>query len=182
DMKQSTGGPNTIKFAELGGVRTFLSVPLLKNGKAIGNIGIYRPEVRPFTEQQINLVNTFGDQAVIAIENTRLFEEVEARKADLRIALEQQMATSDILQVLGSSPSNSQPVFDCIAQNARRLLNGHSARIFILFNDAVHTAAFTTTSEAADDALKALPPTSLTNAPILAKVVRDLAPYFVSDI
>ena len=164
------------------GFRTILAVPLVHASEAIGVISIRRPEVRPFTDRQIELLKTFADQAVIAIENTRLFEEVQARNTELRVALEQQMATADILRVLGSSPSNAQPVFDCIAENAKRLLNGHSARIQILSNDALLTAAYTTTSESADDVLKALPPASLTNVPVLAKAVRDLAPYFVPDI
>src|SRR5262249_20939549 len=121
DMRQSTGGPNTIKFAELGGVRTFLSVPLLKNGKVIGNIGIYRPELRPFTEQQINLVNTFAAQAVIAIENARLFEEVQARTRELTEALEQQTATSEVLGVISSSPGELEPVFKAMLANAVRI-------------------------------------------------------------
>src|SRR5215510_12888168 len=123
DMKQITGGPNSTKFAELGGVRTFLSVPLLKNGKAIGNIGIYRPEVRPFTEQQINLVNTFADQAVIAIENTRLFEAEQASKRELQESLEYQTATSDVLNVISRSTTDVQPVFDAIVKSAAKLFD-----------------------------------------------------------
>src|SRR5215831_193174 len=174
--------PEGSELARRLGHRTILAVPLIRGREALGAIFVRRTEVRPFTDRQIELLETFADQAVIAIENTRLFEEVRARNAELRVALEQQMATSDILRVLGSSPSNSQPVFDSIAQNAKRLLNGYSARILILSNDALLTAAFTTTSESADDVLKSLPALSLMNAPLMAKVARDLAPYFVSDI
>src|SRR5215470_5101666 len=174
--------PEGSEIARRLGHRTILAVPLIRGQEAIGAIFVRRTEARPFTDRQIELLKTFADQAVIAIENTRLFEEVQARNTELRVALEQQMATSDILRVLGSSPSNSQPVFDSIARNAKRLLNGYSARVAILSNDALLTAAFTTTSESADDVLKSLPALSLTNVPVLAKAVRDLAPYFVPDI
>src|SRR5262245_2008375 len=141
DMKHSTGGPNTTKFAELGGVRTFLSVPLLKNGKVIGNIGIYRPEVRPFTEQQINVVNTFGDQAVIAIENTRLFEAEQASKRELQQALDYQSAINDVLSVIGRSPHNLQPVLDAIALTAGRLCHSDYTGVFRLVDGKYHIAA-----------------------------------------
>jgi signal transduction histidine kinase len=121
DMTQSTGGPNTNKFTELGGVRTFFCVPLLSDGKAIGNIGIYRREVRPFSEQQINLVSTFAEQAVIAIENTRLFEEVQARTRELTESLEYQTATAKVLSVISRSPKDLQPVLDTIVDIAHDL-------------------------------------------------------------
>src|SRR5262249_59381285 len=113
--------PESRKRALQLGHRTLLAVPLVHAGKAIGVIVIRRAEVRPFTERQIELVNTFADQAVIAIENTRLFEEVQARTRELSDALEYQTATSDVLNVISRSKFDLQPVLDSIVETAARL-------------------------------------------------------------
>ena len=105
----------------MGAYRTVLAVPMLREGIPIGVLSLTRSEVRPFTEQQINLATTFADQAAIAIENVRLFDEVQARTRELQEALEYQTATSDVLNVISRSPSDIQPVLDTIADTAGRL-------------------------------------------------------------
>jgi GAF domain-containing protein/anti-sigma regulatory factor (Ser/Thr protein kinase) len=102
----------------LEGMRTSLAVPMLKEGRLVGALTFHRREVRPFTEAQIALIKIFADQAVIAIENVRLFKELEARNRDLTTALDRQTATSEILRVISSSPTDVQPVFDAIVRNA----------------------------------------------------------------
>src|SRR5262245_53573139 len=116
------------------GVRTALAVPLLRDGKPLGLIHIRRLKVQPFTEQQIRLVETFADQAVIAIENVRLFQ-------DLTEALEQQTATSEILGVIASSPTDLQPVLDAVAERAARLCEANDAQIHLSNGEVIRVAA-----------------------------------------
>src|SRR5262245_3831774 len=113
--------PEGSDYARRLGHRTTLAVPLIRAGEAIGAIAIRRTEVRPFAGRQIELLKTFGDQAVIAIENARLFEEVQARTHELQEALEQQTATSEVLSVISSSPGELEPVFQSMLANATRL-------------------------------------------------------------
>ncbi len=117
-------------YAERVGTRTILATPLLREGVPIGAILIRRLEVRPFSEKQIALLKTFADQAVIAIENVRLFKELQARNRDLTEALEQQTATSEILRVIASSPTDLQPVFQTILDNGVRLCEAQNGAVF----------------------------------------------------
>ncbi len=122
------------RMGSAGSVRTFLIVPLRQQGELIGALNARRTEVRPFTPAQIKLLETFADQAVIAIENVRLFNE-------LKESLEQQTATSEILGVIASSPTDIQPVLDAIAQSAARVCGSDDATIRLLDGDETFLAA-----------------------------------------
>ena len=125
----------------LEGMRTSLAVPMLKEGRLIGALTFHRREVRPFTEAQIALIKIFADQAVIAIENVRLFKELEARNRDLTEALDQQTATSEILRVISSSPTDVQPVLDTVVASAARFCGAYDVTLFRVDGDRLRFPA-----------------------------------------
>ena len=140
--------PDLAAFIELTGVRTLLGIPMLKDDSVIGAIVFYRMEVRPFTDTQTELLKNFAAQAVIAIENTRLLNELRQRTtdltertADLTEALEQQTATSEVLQVISSSPGDLQPVFATMLENAVRICDATFGNIYRWDGEALHIVA-----------------------------------------
>ena len=121
--------------AKLGGARSTITVPMLKNDEFAGAFSIYRQEVRPFTDKQIELVQNFAAQAVIAIENTRLLNELRQRTADLSKSLEQQTATSEVLKVISSSPGELEPVFSAMLANAVRICDAKFGMLYRYDNE-----------------------------------------------
>jgi GAF domain-containing protein len=180
--------PEGSAFAKRLGARTTLGVPLLREGAAVGTIQLRRAEVDPFTDKQIALLQTFADQAVIAIENVRLFTELQEKNralteahAQVSEALDRQTATSDILRVIASSPTDEQPVFEAIVRSALRLLDGYSAVLRSLRGNELHLVAFTSTTPEGDTALaqSSVVPVSATG--YYSRVVEKRMPVVVED-
>ncbi len=134
DPAYLAGDPLPVSAADVGGIRTLLVVPMFKEGELIGAIAIYRKEVRPFTDKQVGLVSNFASQAVIAIENTRLLSE-------LRESLEQQTATSEVLQVISASPGQLEPVFKAMLGNAVRTCGAKFGIMYLSEGDGFRTVA-----------------------------------------
>ena len=166
--------------ARLGGYCTILGVPLLREGIPIGMLNLFRAIVRPFTEKQIELLETFADQAVIAIENTRLFEAEQQRTRELSESLEQQTATSEILRVISNSVTDVQPVFAAIAASATRLCDAVNSLVIRFDGRLMHLMAHHNVNPERLEALERLfpfPPTrgSVGGRSILSRVAVQVA-------
>jgi signal transduction histidine kinase len=173
--------PEDIENARVGRYRTRLMVPMVRGDSALGLIAVTHQAPTPFSDQQVALLQTFADQAVIAIENARLFTEVQTSNRDLTTALDTQIATSDILRVISRSQTDVQPVFDAIVASAVRLLRGYTGSLTRVAGDQIELAAYTSTNEAAAGALRALFPRSLQSRGPAAQTVRDRAPVNIAD-
>jgi GAF domain-containing protein/HAMP domain-containing protein len=134
DQAYLQGDPPIVSLVDVGGARTLLIVPMVKDAEVIGTLGIFREEVRPFTDKQIGLVKNFAAQAVIAIENTRLLSE-------LRESLAQQTATADVLSVISSSPGDLQPVFNAMLENGARLCEAQFGNLLLREGEALRISA-----------------------------------------
>ncbi|HEU5194766.1 MAG TPA: cache domain-containing protein, partial [Methylomirabilota bacterium] len=169
------------ELVDAAGFRAVVSVPMLREGVPVGAITVWHGDVGAFSDKQIALLGTFADQAVIAIENVRLFTELESKNSELGEALEQQTATGEILRAISGSPTDVQPVFDAIVQSALRLLDGHSASVLRLEDETLHMVALTSTSPAADAALRTAFPAPLARGGVAGHVVQTRQPYVVMD-
>ena len=149
-----------LRHARAAGSLVMAGTPLRREGKAIGALIVHRDRPEPFTDDELALQQSFADQAVIAIENARLFNET-------REALERQTATADILKVIASSPADVRPVFEAIASSAKRLVGGFSSTVFRFIDGSAYLEAFTPTTPAADEVLKSTFP----------RPVADFAPF-----
>ena len=173
--------PLAVWAVEQAKVRTVLVVPMLKREELVGVFGIERDVVRPFTEKQIALVQNFAAQAVIAIENTRLLNELRQRTDDLTELLEQQTATSEVLRVISASPGELQPVFQTILQNGAQLCGAKFGNLYLYQGGALHTVASHNVPPAFAEARRRGPWHPNPNAPV-AEVIRTKQTVHVIDL
>ena len=185
DMQAGPGyrsrDPVVVAAVELAGIRTMLAVPMLKDEEVVGSINIYRQEVLPFTDKQIEIVHNFASQAVIAIENARLLRELRARTTDLSESLEQQTATSEILEVISNSPTDSQPAFDAIVRSGIRLFPNAAVVISLPDGDQVKLAAIAGTNGEDRERLRARYPLPLSREYITSTAIIERREFDFAD-
>ena len=169
--------------AKVGGHRSMIGVPLMREGKPVGVIGLSRSRVDPFAEREIRLVTTFADQAVIAIENVRLFEAEQQRTRELSESLERQTATSEVLSVISSSPGDLQPVFEAMLEKAVRICNAKSGDILRWEGDRLRLVATHNTPAAFVEVLRRSPPVHPRNPrSILARMMATKSAIHIADL
>ncbi len=188
DPSYKQGDDDFVAFVDLCGVRTLLDAPLLKEGELIGTIALYRQEVHRFTDQQVELVRNFAAQAVIAIENARLLNELHQRTDDLTRrtddlteALEQQTATSQVLHVISSSPGDLQPVFAAMLENAVHICDATFGNIYRWDGEALHMLASHNTPAAFAEDRRRSPYRPYPQSPI-GRMVANKTAVHISDI
>ena len=165
--------PEVLEARRRADYRTILGVPLVREKMPIGIVLLMRRSVLPFTDKQIELATTFADQAVIAIENVRLFEDVQARTRELSVSLEQQTATSEVLRVISSSPGELEPVFQAILENATRICEAKFGNLLLYDTDAFRVAAMHGAPPAWDELRRHDPMLVSVPNPLLALQRRD---------
>jgi hypothetical protein len=168
--------------ARLGGALSLVAVPMLKDDALIGTILIYHQEVRPFTDKQIELVMNFAAQAAIAIENTRLLNELRQRTTDLGEALEQQTATSEVLRVISSSPGDLEPVFQTMLENAVRICAARYGVLFLAEGDTYRVVAMRNVPESYREVRKRKPTFRYSPSHPLARVAATKQMLQIADL
>ena len=171
----------TLPAATTIGYRSVLAVPMMHEGVPRGTILVARDVVAPFSDTHIALIQTFADQAVIAIENVRLFKELQTSNRDLTTALDKQTATSEILRVISRSQTDIRPVFDTIIASAVRLLGGHTCGLTRVTGDQLELVALTSIDSAGDAPVRAAFPQSLQAVGAHPQAIRDRVPLNVAD-
>jgi signal transduction histidine kinase len=163
------------------GFRSVVAVPMLRDGEPVGTINVTRREAGRFSDAEVTLLQTFADQAVIAVDNARLFKELQVSNRELTTALDTQTATSDILRVISHSQTDVQPVFDAIVNNAVRLLRARSGTLSRIVGDQIELAAHTSTDDAGDAATRAAFPQPFSFGGVHAQTIRNRAPLNIVD-
>ena len=171
-----------VRLADIGGARTLVVVPMLKDNELVGAITIYRQEVRPFSNKQIELLTNFAAQAVIAIENTRLLNELRQRTDDLSESLDQQTATSEVLKVISSSPGELERVFNAMLENAVRICAAKFGSLVFFEGDAYRRAALYNAPAALLEQQAKNPVRPLSASPFLTRMARTKEAVQVTDM
>jgi GAF domain-containing protein len=174
--------PLAVMAVERGGIRTNIGVPMLRENELIGVISLYRQEVRLFTDKQIELLQNFAAQAVIAIENTRLLNELRQRTDDLSESLEQQTATSKVLEVISSSPGNLKPVFEAILENATRICEAKFGNLWLRDGDKFRIAETHGAPPAYREYLQSEPVADPEPESAMGRIVRTHSAVQIDDI
>ena len=182
DIAYHERDPLRVQTVDVGGMRTWLGVPMLKEDEIVGAFVIYRREVRRFNDKQSDLLQTFANQAVIAIENVRLFKELDARNSDLAESLEQQTATAEILRVISSSQTDVQPVFETIADNSLRLCDATFSTVFRFDGELVHLAALRNLDPEGAAAIRAAFPMPPGRAGASARAILTRSVVHIADV
>ena len=173
---------NPAPAARLGGARSHIAVPMVKDDELVGAIVIYRQEVRPFTDKQIELVKNFAAQAVIAIENTRLLNELRERTDDLSESLEQQTATSEVLKIISSSPGQLEPVFNAMLENAVQICAAKFGSMILFEGDSYRRAALFNAPAAFLEQQAKNPVRPMSDSPTLTRVAKAKKTVQVADM
>jgi GAF domain-containing protein len=174
--------PGLREMARMIGYRNTICVPMLKDGRAVGAISVARETAGPFFDKQIALLQTFADQAVIAIENVRLFSDLQASNRDLTRTLEQQTSTSEILRVISRSPTTVEPVFQAIVASGRRLCHAHQCLLVGFDGEMLTWLASDNFSPSREDALRSIFPYRPTRAGTTGRVVLDRDVVHIPDV